>query len=129
MIKQSCVTLLLICSSLAFSDASIREIKNDFDYLYWHENSQYTLFSVQSDFSVSHLRLGYRKEIEKEKIKSVTLFLDNEDGEKPYYYCKMKEALMGDWWYCEIHISNIDEMKTSSWNHGKFGSGSTTRLH
>lgn len=129
MIKQFCITLLLVCSSLAFSDESIREVRNDFDYLFWHESSEYTLFSVKSDSSVSQLRVGYRKKIQNENIGSVTLFLDQKEGEKPYYYCKMKEALMGDWWHCEIHISNINEMNTSSWNHGKFGSGSTTRLH
>ena len=40
----------------------------------------------------------------------------------------VKESGGGIHYDYEIHIHSIDDVNTGGWNHGKFGSGTTTRI-
>ena len=98
----------------------------EIDAIYWHEGVRYTVSVIDDAGLVSNYKIPPFAE----HTGKVLLYTDAEDGEKAWYVC--------DWLFnnmtgssdglCEIHIHNIDELGTADWNHGKFGSGSTTRI-
>lgn len=96
--------------------------------VYWHEGSRYTAVTENADVITRHRIPPYHGV----RASSVTLYTDVPEGEKSWYKCEWDwNAMSGadtDTAYCDIHIHNIDELGTADWNHGKFGSGSTTRI-
>ena len=91
--------------------------KTEIESVYYHE---------LNTFSVAFL---YESRLIMVNVPKATILLDA-DG-KSWYECDYKRNswngnTIGG---CTIHIKNIDELSTADWNHGKFGSGSTKRIH
>lgn len=136
------LSLLLLSLFLFGCDAVIHDssealkehsFTKTFDYLYWHENNKYTIFKVNDDLSISKSSIGgysYLKDKygDDHQFDDIKIFIDLEDNKKPWYSCEIITYDHPPKWKCEVHISDINAMKTASWNHGRFGSGSTERL-
>lgn len=61
----------------------------------------------------------------------VKLFTDVPIDESSWYSCeydlsKLHGCINAK---CEIHINDIDQLRTGDWNHGKLGTGATTRIN
>ena len=123
--------LLFVCISiivLAGCSYEDHTSGGEIEALYWHEGERYTAVTVNADV-VSRQRIppwGHAMD------KNIRLYTDAEPSEKAWYKC---EWTRNDWFgadldtaFCGIHIHNLDELGTADWNHGKFGSGSTTRI-
>jgi hypothetical protein len=133
-----CLTLLTtISTSVSASDNDVVVI-SEFDYLFWHEYNRYTLMTIDSNKTVEKLELdssGSRlisPNREYYNIRFIKLILDVESGAKPWYSCRLNEKFIGHSWSCEIHIKDMDEMRTADWSHRKkhiTKTGSTTRLN
>lgn len=98
----------------------------EIDALYWHEGTRYTARTIDDGGLVYTKRLppfgAYRGK--------VMLYTDVEPGKKSWYECNwMFNNFFGaSDGLCEIHIHDLNELGTADWNHGKFGTGSTTRI-
>jgi hypothetical protein len=134
-----CYVLMLIlfvsgCDEAVKDSLTKKEyyLTDTFNYLYWHEDDKHTLFTVNKDLSISKLTIGNNRLFDKNgkgyHVGNVKLFVDLKDNQKPWYLCKLKLKDHRIYWFCDIHITDIDDMKEAGWNHGKYGSGSTTRL-
>lgn len=115
------MTLLSACDALDVHKTSGGEI----DAIYWHEGRRYTAMTENAGL------------IEQHKIPpwggyggSVTLYKDVASDAKLWYKCEWDwNGLNGSSnEVCEIHIHSLDDLGTADWDHGKFGSGSTTRI-
>ena len=95
--------------------------------IYWHEGERYTAMTNNADVITRHRIPPYHG-----VYSSVTLYTDVPADEKSWYKCEWDfrplDGADTDTAYCDIHIHNLDELGTADWNHGKFGSGSTTRI-
>lgn len=98
----------------------------EIDAVYWHENDRYTVTTIDNDI-VTRVKIpmwGHSKP------STIVLYTDVAPDAKSWYDCNW---LWNNWTggsdgRCEIHIHSIDELGTADWNHGKFGTGSTTRI-
>ena len=112
---------VLLCAGC--SDIAMTE-KNTAQAIYWHESDRYTAAIINN--GVVEMR-----RIPTTERNNITLHVDLKAGELPWYKC--------EWLYnkfngnhsgkCEVHIKDIASLMTADWNHGKFGSGSTTRVN
>ena len=100
----------------------------EIDAIYWHEGLRYTVM-VENAGVITKRRLppwGHAMD------KNITMYTDVEVGEKSWYKCEWaRNNWLGpdlDTAYCDIHIHSLNELGTADWNHGKFGSGATTRI-
>ncbi len=95
--------------------------------IYWHEGERYTAVTENADVLEHHRIPPFAA-----GPGAVTLYKDAVPGEKSWYKCEWTRnnwtGADPDLSYCDIHIHSIDELGTGNWNHGKFGSGSTTRI-
>lgn len=133
------IVLLLI--SLSFNAiAEERVISANFDNLYWHEESKYTLFKINEKSKVEKTKMNRGEDLKigdnRFSIRKVDLFVDLKNDESPWYSCKYNSSFGSRGWDCEIHISGLDTMKTASWSktvgdyrYKKTISGTITRLH
>lgn len=100
---------------------------SEIEALYWHEGERYTAVTINADVVSRHHIPPYY-----DVYRSVTLYTDVEPDEKSWYECGWTwnpwSGTDTDTAYCDIHIHDLDELGTADWNHGKFGSGSTTRI-
>ena len=98
-------------------------VSREVDALYWHERNRYTAISIDEDGRAIKHRIPAANNLR------VTLYTNLDADAKPWYEC---EWVFNFWTgadgSCEVYIHGLDEMGTADWNHGKFGSGSTTRL-
>jgi hypothetical protein len=117
------VVLLIALLCGGCSDTKMIE-KSTAQAIYWHESDRYTAAIINN--GVVEMRriptTGYN---------NITLYTDLKDGELPWYKCEwLNNAFTGNHsGKCEVHIKNIDSLMTADWNHGKFGSGTTTRIN
>lgn len=88
------------------------------DAVFWHEGKSFS-YMVQQGQTVSIRRVWSGNAASS----SVSL----EFGE-PYIHCSYKRWI-STYGQCTITIPNLDYLQTADWNHGKFGSGSTQRIH
>ena len=100
---------------------------HEVDAIYWHEGQRYTAKVVEEDGSITSYRIpswGIPHP------NSVKVYTDVGEGLKPWYNCvwKYNEFSGASDAKCEIHLHGLDELGTGGWSHGKFGSGSTTRI-
>jgi len=139
-IRYSLQAVLVVCMLFMLSmlyldqedevdEPKVTHIEESFQYLYWHENARYTVKNLIGDTVVSK-RFGIWVKIRiggtRRDIRSVTLKV-LPDLEIPKYRCDVRSD-DDDYADCVIYIRSIDDMRTADWNHGKFGSGTTTRL-
>lgn len=114
------LAVVLLCAGC--SGEGMHE-KRSVEAIYWHEGDRYSAAIVNGDSVVMHRIPIYNKY-------RLTVAIDVKRGEKPWYECSWNFSQM---WgatnsTCSIHIKSIDSLKTADWNHGKFGSGTTTRI-
>ena len=123
--------LLFVCISiivLAGCSYEDHSAGGETDAIYWHEGLRYTAVIIDDGVVTRHgiPPWGYAMN------KNIKVYTDAEPGEKSWYRCGWTwNPWTGtdlDTAYCNIHIHNLDELGTADWNHGKFGSGSTTRI-
>jgi len=97
--------------------------ENTVEAIYWHEHNRYSAAILNGSTLDMH-RIPYHH------IGSVTVFTDLESGKKPWYKCQWKENGFSGKHdsNCEIHIKDVDSLRTADWNHGKFGTGTTSRI-
>ena len=121
------VLILAGCLILPGCSYEHKTAGDEIEALYWHEGERYTAVTIIADVVTRYNIPPYSG-----TYRTVTLYTDVAEGEKSWYKCEWDwEVWMGtdtDTAYCDIHIHNIDELGTADWNHGKFGSGSTTRI-
>lgn len=96
------------------------------DAVYWHENDWYTLKTIEPDGSVKDYNIPMCNDCQI----TVTLWIDDLKGGKPTYRCIWDEnRWIPPTGHCDIHIHRLSDLGTADWNHGKFGSGPTTRIN
>ena len=122
--------LLFVCiSAFMLTGCSYEDKKagGEIEAVYWHEGERYTAVTINADIVTRHNIPPYY-----DAYRTVTLYTDVPPDEKSWYKCRWTRNMWtgtdADTAYCDIHIHNIDELGTADWNHGKFGSGSTTRI-
>ena len=120
------LTLALLCISLlgaCGTDVSMYK-KSVVDAVYWHEGDRYTVAIIND--GVVEMR-----ELPSSQVIKVNLYIDVKNDEQPWYECDWhhNKVIHSPNGKCDIHIKSIEHLKTSDWNHGKFGSGSTTKLN
>ncbi len=101
---------------------------SEIDAIYWHEGTRYTAMTNNADVISTHRIPPFHPVT----ARSVNVYADVAEDESSWYEC---DWTRNNWTgtdtttaYCDIHIHSIDELGTADWNHGKFGSGSTTRI-
>ena len=116
------IFLLIAFLCVGCSDTKVIE-KNKAQAIYWHESDRYTAAIIR-DKVVEMRRIPRRGY-------NITLYTDLKDGDLPWYNCEgLENWLVGPHsGECEVHIKNIDSLITADWDHGKLGSGSTTRVN
>lgn len=114
--------LLITLMVSACGKAAKTYIKHEVDAVYWHEHAKYTVAIIQGD-NVEMRQLPF--------MVRVSLVTDLGEGQKSWYECSLNYSEWSghskDSW-CRIHIRSLGDLQTAGWNHGKFGSGSTTRI-
>lgn len=113
-----CLIIVSGCSSYTDMDEY-----NEVDAIYWHEGSRYSYaMNIDGEVIIERIPTNHQKP---------RLFVDVNKNDKPWYRCKWRYSrnLGNKDTLCEIHIKSIDSLKTSGWNHGKFGSGQTIRIN
>ena len=129
---KNAISFIFVIGMVFFAIASCEETSHsaggEVDAIYWHEGLRYTIM-VENDGVITTRRIppwGHAMN------KNIRLYTDAGPGEKAWYECEWtRNTWTGadlDTAYCDMHIHNIDELGTADWNHGKFGSGSTTRI-
>jgi len=120
--------VLVIVAMLPSCAETEHSAGGEIDAIYWHEGLRYTVM-VENAGVITKRRLppwGHAMN------KNIRLYTDAGPGEKAWYECEWsRNEWTGadlDTAYCDIHIHGLDELGTADWNHGKFGSGSTTRI-
>ena len=116
--------LLIITLLLTGCSNSISIEENTAEAIYWHESKRYSAAVVFGDVVEMRSLPIYHDT-------KVILYIDVKSNDMPWYKCS---HLHNEWvgyhnGNCEIHIKSIDSLSTADWNHGKFGSGATTRIN
>lgn len=103
------------------SDPVVHDYTRDIVSVYYHE---------RNDFSVGIMN-GHKLTIKRLPVYAhVDIFADADPEGSMWYECDYTydrdygESTGG----CSIHIHDVDDITGGGWNHGKFGSGSTTRI-
>lgn len=89
------------------------------DVIYWHEHKRFT-FVNNVGGEIVYSRLPFNR--------NITV---NTHPTKRGYSCTLNLDMIGDKnsdSSCNVFIGSLDQVKTADWNHGKFGSGTTTRI-
>ncbi len=114
------------CSTFLYLDTAIQDMKPIFetiepDAVYWHEGSKYSYkifdgsqiitksfyaHKVYSTSSPTYIEHRYR-------LKEDGNIAEGHDHENNNWI---------------LYLNSLDELGTAGWNHGKFGSGTTTRI-
>lgn len=121
--------LLLISAVMVFNTfkgcnpfaEQIIEGKRIVDDIYWHEGKRFSAMVMQGN------RMTFHK-IPQHHNATFTLICDATD--KPWYeyhFIRTEMAGVREGWL-RIHIRSKNDLKTADWNHGKFGSGKTTKI-
>lgn len=107
------------------------------DAVFWHEGSKFSILTLDENTKESKRQTFgdysniYFTDIDNERVKSyyqnVRLFIDLQSNMKPYVECSFYDSGITD--KCSLHISSYDDLNGAGWNHGKFGSGNTSRIH
>ena len=101
--------------------------KQDVIAIYYHEGESYSV-AIEKDNQISMFRLptGSHTGIPLAIITDIkpdgTMWIECE-----YSWNHWHGEVIGKG--CEIHIRDIDDIGTAGWNHGKNGSGQTTRIN
>ncbi len=93
--------------------------------VYWHEGNKYSVTTKQGDV-LANVRVTWKSTVH------VALIADVLPNEPMWYECNYihnpnNGRATGDG--CAIHIRSINDLTGASWNHGKFGSGTTKRIN
>ena len=126
MIKMITALLVLItltaCSD--YFDYSVK--KTNVEAVYWHERGRYSV--AVKNHATGEITM---KELPTSNADLIKVIADVKNGEPWWYVCNYQydRAWGSEMGGCEIHIVDINSINTSDWNRGKFGTGSTTRVH
>lgn len=113
----SLIALLLV----GCSDPIVHKYKRDIVSVYYHEGN---------DYSVGIFDTGLLTIKRLPPAAHVSVWLDVSPEDNMWYECDFtRYKFTGDTTGgCNIHMHDIDDLNTAGWNHGKFGSGTTTRI-
>lgn len=121
-------TSILLIMIVLLSGCSVpHSIEREVDAIYWHEGQRYTAKVENANIIVDYRIPPFYGA----KQGAVTLYKDVDVGNKSWYKCEWTHSTLygiNTDAYCEIHIHSLEELGTAGWNHGKFGTGSTTRI-
>jgi len=129
-LKRSALLLAICLTALLFvgcsDDAATIVEESEAEAIYWHENNRYTAAIVNGDEVAMH-RIPFHPADWRDSVRVV---LDVTDNNKPWYRCEwLHNGFSGNHGgKCEIHLRDIDSLRTADWNHGKHGTGTTTRI-
>ena len=113
------VALMCGCSGDPVSEQSEQ---SEAEGIYWHEHNRYSAAIISGDsINLHKIPSGNGK---------VSLFSDVRGDDRPWYKCMwVTNRFKGPHGHvCEIHIKDIGSLRTADWNHGKFGTGTTSRI-
>lgn len=112
------ISLLLI----SCADPDVHRYKGDIVSVYFHEGNDYSV-GIMNGSKLDIVRLPPSAHVD--------VFLDADPSGSMWYECDhTRDRFMGETTGgCSIHAFDIDDINTGGWNHGKFGSGKTTRAH
>lgn len=120
-----CLVVMLTLFYVMLCDCKAEEHhvmgKTEVDAVYWHEGRRYTFITIDENNKLIFTRVpvfSYKVKLD------VTIDAKNK--------CWYEYNYITDWggaygWF-KIHLTSLDDLKTADWNHGKFGSGTTTRI-
>ena len=111
-----------IVPKYSWEDRSIP--KTVIEGVFFHENQRYSVITKDSNNLKIVSIPTYNRSLPK------LIFTDVGPNENMWYSCSYQwnsftGDVKGD---CEIHIRNTKDIVGGSWNHGKFGQGSTIRI-
>jgi hypothetical protein len=113
--------MLLLCSCSPSSDENDVITYPNVKAVYFQEENRYSIaYREGNEIKIIGLYGAYEYS---------TQILDDVPATNSMYVVGIKSPIFGGIQYSwKIHIHNIDDINTASWNHGKRGSGSTTRI-
>ena len=100
--------------------------KSDFEHLFYHEHNKYSVL-VKKDGKVYSVRFPPNHYV------PVTIFVDVKEGESNWYELRYRHTKSIGYYdqennYLHIHIKDTDSINGAAWNHGKFGTGLTSKV-
>jgi len=116
-------TAILLLSLFVAGCSNVNEYKippTKVEAVYFHERGNYSVaLRIGDEIQIKPARAGRAP---------VRIVLDAEDH--MWYEC---DATWDNFYgtstgECVIHIRDVGDISTAGWNHGKFGSGNTTRI-
>jgi len=122
------VVMFVAGAFIAGCSSEPRSSGGEVEAIYWHEGQRYTAVTENAGLISHHNIPPWGHAVSG----AISLYKDLGADEKAWYKCEWDwNAWNGadhDTAYCEIHIHSLDELGTGNWNHGKFGSGTTSRI-
>jgi len=100
--------------------------KLDVDAIFYHEGCNYSVM-YKSGSEIKQKSLGFGAET----CYTLTHTVLADATDKPWVeWHVVRNSLYGveSGGYVRIHIRSVDDITGGSWNHGKFGTGTTTRI-
>ena len=101
--------------------------------VFWHEETRYSVMVQKPEsaeiktISFPRACWGRSKDNETRMIGNILILADVPDRSPMWVFSKIRDANFdGCIELLEIHIHSVKDVEGASWNHGKFGSGSTT---
>ena len=113
------VLVLLFSSACCVKTEEFVQQKTEVEGVFWHEGCRY---------SVSILDGNQVRFVEMPKYVTVTVICDVNKGEKQWYEYSYEQGWGNPNGMVYIHIHEEKDIRTGGWNHGKHGSGQTTRI-
>jgi hypothetical protein len=116
--------VILIASLLTGCQGVLYEKKENIVSVYYHENDRYSVIVNENDElrSVSFIN-GL----------NVKIIADVKEGDSMWYemeytYSTFNGLKKNKKHFLNIHVHNHKDLNGGSWNHGKFGTGKTTKV-
>ena len=116
--KKILILICLIATCSACSDyRDYTKGRTEIEAFYYHEQGRYTA-AILSDSVLTMVR-----------VRAAIITMDARG--KPWYECDYMHDIniSQHKGACYVHLRSINDINTAGWDHGKFGSGTTSRLN
>jgi len=117
---------IVVFHSMIGCETEVRQKSETVKAVYWHEGRSFSVAIRDGD----KLRMVRLPHSHFDEVLKIDVLCDAPAG-RPWYEYRYERSFWdsmhkGGW--LKVHIPSVDELRTADWNHGKNGSGTTTRI-
>lgn len=126
--RWSYLMLILLSGCAQAYDVTERK---DILAVFWHERNRFSVALAGDNDRVDLKRVPMLREGRYSGDWSVPirLVIDAPSDDTMWYECSLRINMFEDAdGECVIHLKSLDSLQTAGWDHGKFGSGTTSRI-